>query len=82
MPTTLYLYVPDIDAVYRRALDAGATSLVEPKDQFYGDRSAGVKDPVGNFWWVATHVEDVSPEELRRRAEAAFAARAAETAAV
>jgi PhnB protein len=68
MPCAIYLYVNDTDAVYRRALAAGATSLMEPADQFYGDRNAGVKDPCGNFWWIATHKEDVSPEELQARA--------------
>jgi len=67
---SLYLYVHDVDAVYKRALQAGATSTSEPADQFYGDRSAGIKDPVGNQWWVATHKEDVPPEEIVRRAEA------------
>jgi uncharacterized glyoxalase superfamily protein PhnB len=66
----LYLYVNDADAVYKRALQAGATSLMEPADQFYGDRQASVKDPAGNTWWIATHKEDVSPEELKKRAEA------------
>jgi PhnB protein len=69
-PSTLYLYVDDTDATYRRAIEAGASSLMEPADQFYGDRNAGVQDPTGNFWWIATHVEDVSPEETHRRAEA------------
>lgn len=55
MPTALHLYVPDADAVYQRALDLGATSVEEPVDQFYGDREAGVKDPTGNIWWIATH---------------------------
>ena len=67
---SLYLYVPDVDAVYKRALQAGATSTSEPADQFYGDRSAGIKDPVGNQWWIATHKEDVPPEEIARRAKA------------
>jgi PhnB protein len=67
-----YLYVEDADAVYKRAVQAGATSVKEPENQFYGDRSAGVTDPVGNHWWIATHVEDVSPEELTKRS-AAFA---------
>lgn len=67
MPAGLYLYVPDTDATYRRALEAGATSLMEPGDQFYGDRNAGVKDAFGNSWWIATHVEDVTPEEMVRR---------------
>lgn len=70
MPGCLYLYVEDTDAVYKRALQAGGTSTMEPADQFYGDRSAGVKDPVGNHWWIATHKEDVPPDELTRRAEA------------
>ncbi len=65
----LYLYVEDVDSVYRQALKAKGQSLREPVDEFYGDRSAGIKDPWGNQWWVATHVEDVSPEETRRRAE-------------
>jgi PhnB protein len=67
-PGTLYLYVPDVDATYRRALAAGGASLREPTTQVYGDRSGGVEDPVGNQWWMATHVEDVSPEEIDRRA--------------
>jgi PhnB protein len=71
MPSGIYLYVNDTDTVYKRALQAGATSLMEPADQFYGDRSAGVKDPSGNYWWIATHQEDVPPEELKKRAEAA-----------
>lgn len=70
MPGMLHLYVNDADATYRRALTAGATSLQEPEDQFYGDRSAGVKDQFGNQWWIATHIEDVSPEEMARRSEA------------
>ncbi len=69
-PASLYLYAPDTDAVYRRAIEAGGESVMEPTDQFYGDRNAGVKDPVGNTWWIATHIEDVSPEELRKRAAA------------
>jgi PhnB protein len=70
MPASLYLYVNDCDAVYKRAMQAGAASVMEPADQFYGDRNAGVKDPSGNIWWVATHKEDVSPEEMKRRTEA------------
>ena len=70
MPTMLYVYVEDVDAVYNRALQAGAKSVRELKDEFYGDRAGGVADPVGNQWWIATHKEDVSQEELRRRMEA------------
>ena len=66
----LLLYVTDTDATYRRALKAGATSLREPMDAFYGDRTAGVKDSFGNSWWIATHQEDVSREDLEKRAEA------------
>lgn len=55
IPTALHVYVPDADAAYQRALAAGATSVEEPVDQFYGDREAGVKDPTGNVWWIATH---------------------------
>jgi len=69
MPCAMYLYVSDTDASYRRAIEAGASSLMAPADQFYGDRNAGVKDPSGNFWWIATHVEDVASEELARRAD-------------
>ncbi len=73
MPAMLYLYVPDIDATYRRALAAGATSVAEPQDKFYGDRSGGVRDPAGNCWYIATHVEDVAADELKRRAQALMA---------
>jgi len=59
MKSMFYLYVPDADAAYRRALVAGATSLHEPADQPYGDRSAAVKDVFGNIWYVATHVKDM-----------------------
>ena len=68
MPAMLYLYVPDVDATYAQALEAGATSLQEPADQFYGDRNGGVRDAWGNSWWIGTHVEDVAPDEMKRRA--------------
>ena len=68
----LHLYVPDTDALYRRAIAAGATSLFEPADMFYGDRSGGVVDPCGNDWYIATRVEEVSKEEIERRAKAAW----------
>ncbi len=71
-PTGLYLYVENCDAWYKRAMAAGAKSLMEPADQFYGDRNAGVEDPEGNYWWIGTRVEDLSSEELKRRARAAF----------
>jgi PhnB protein len=68
-PGSLYLYVEDTNANYRRAIEAGAKSIMEPADQFYGDRNAGVEDPLGNYWWIATHFEDVTPEEMDRRAK-------------
>ena len=69
MPTVPYLYVTAADAVYKRALAAGVVSALEPATRFYGDRHGGIRDPSGNVWWIATHVEDVSPEELTERAE-------------
>ncbi|MGH9533580.1 MAG: VOC family protein [Terriglobales bacterium] len=69
-PSLLHLYLPDVDAAYERALAAGAKSVRAPEDQFYGDRSAGVEDGNGNQWWLATHVEDLSEAEMRRRAAA------------
>jgi PhnB protein len=72
MPCMLHLYVEDADTTYQRALDAGAISLEPPADKFYGDRGGLVQDPCGNLWWIATHIEDVPPEELRRRVDAAM----------
>ncbi len=68
----LYVYVPDVDATYKKALAAGATSIMEPMNAFYGDRSGGVRDPQGNMWWIGTHIEDVPPDELARRGEVAM----------
>lgn len=59
-PATIYLYVNDVDAVYKSARQAGITSLSEPTNQSYGDRLAGVKDAFGNTWYIATRLEDVS----------------------
>lgn len=67
-PANFYLYVEDCDAAYKKAIAAGAKSLGEPANQFYGDRHGGVEDSQGNNWWIGTHVEDVPPEELDRRA--------------
>ena len=69
-PAMINVYTEDVDAAYRRALKAGATSLREPSNQFYGDRTGGVRDAHGNQWWIATHVEDVSQEELEKRMKA------------
>jgi PhnB protein len=68
-PAMLHIYVDDSDAAYHRALAAGATSLREPTLEFYGDRMSGVTDAFGNQYWIATHVEDVSEEEMARRAK-------------
>jgi len=73
LPSAFYLYVDDCDAWYRRALEAGAESMGEPKVQFYGDKMGGVKDPSGNMWWFATHVEDVGDDEMDRRRQQMFA---------
>jgi len=67
-PQTLYVYLADVDAAYARALGAGAKSLSAVADQFYGDRSGGFEDPAGNWWWVATRIEDLDAEEMQRRA--------------
>lgn len=63
----IHLYVPDVDAVFRRAVEAGARSIRDPETMFYGDRTGGVEDPFGTQWWIATRVEIVSPEEIERR---------------
>lgn len=65
----IYLYVENVDAFVSRALEAGAKLVMEIKDQYYGDRSGGVVDPFGHIWWVASRVEEVSPEEMARRAK-------------
>lgn len=63
MPTSIYLYVEDCDAVYQRALAAGGASVMEMRDMPYGERHSGVQDPSGNLWWVSTHIADPTPEE-------------------
>lgn len=69
-PSMICLYVEDVDTLYQRAIAAGATSIKEPANQFYGDRSGGVKDASGMHWWISTHIEDIAPEEVERRAAA------------
>ncbi|MGI9451871.1 MAG: VOC family protein [Geminicoccaceae bacterium] len=71
MPAMLHLYVANVDQVYEQALAAGATSIMPPTDQFYGDRSGAVADKHGNHWWIGTHIEDVSKEEMVKRMAAA-----------
>ncbi len=68
-PVSILLYVEDCDAVFNQAVSAGAQVERPLADQFYGDRTGGVKDPFGFSWYIATHVEDVSPEEMERRAK-------------
>jgi PhnB protein len=75
-PANFYVYVEDCDAIYKKALAAGATSISEPETQFYGDRHGGVTDSQGNNWWIATHVKDVSPEDMERAASEKQAAAA------
>lgn len=65
----IHLYVPDVDATYKKAVEAGAKGLREPTDMFYGERGASVKDPYGIQWHIATQTEELTTEELHRRAE-------------
>lgn len=73
-PVTLHLYVPDVDAAMARAVAAGGTVLRPAQDTFYGDRSGSLRDPFGHVWNLATHIEDVAPEEITRRMGAMHAA--------
>ena len=66
---SIFVYVEDVDALYQQAVDAGASSVAEPEDMFWGDRFGAVMDPFGHHWTIATHVEDVEPEEMQRRIE-------------
>jgi PhnB protein len=65
----MYLYLEDVDQVFDKAIRANASSVREPRDEFYGDRAGAVKDKFGNTWWIATHTEDVAPDELERRSK-------------
>jgi len=71
-PSSLYLYVANVDSVYQQAVKAGGKTVMEPMDMFYGDRTGCVKDPSGNSWTIATHKEDIAPQEMEKRAEAFF----------
>jgi PhnB protein len=71
-PVMIHLYVEDVDAFTSRAVDAGLKVLRPVMDQFYGDRGGKFEDPFGHRWWIATHKEDISPQELKTRAEALF----------
>ena len=72
--SSIFMYVEDVDAVVKRAIDAGATITMEVADQFWGDRFGSVTDPFGHVWSIATHIEDVPPEEMEERAKKAMAA--------
>ena len=69
--SAFYVYVSDVDSMYKRATGAGAKSVSPPTDQFWGDRMATVQDPFGNTWSIATHKEDPTPEEMAKRMAAA-----------
>jgi PhnB protein len=71
---SVFMYVEDVDAVVQKAVEAGATVTMEVADQFWGDRFGSVLDPFGHLWSIATHVEDVPPEEMAERAKEAMAA--------
>ncbi|HSB28247.1 MAG TPA: VOC family protein [Pyrinomonadaceae bacterium] len=75
-PVSLMIYVEDVDTIYNQAIASGGTELQALKDQFYGDRSGTLKDPFGHVWTVATHKEDVTPEEMDKRIAAAHSASA------
>jgi PhnB protein len=75
-PVTIFMYVEDVDAVFKQATDAGAKSTMDPDDMFWGDRFGSLEDPFGHSWALATHIEDVSEEEMRERGEKAMAAMA------
>ncbi|HZS34984.1 MAG TPA: VOC family protein [Methylomirabilota bacterium] len=70
---SIFLYVPDVDAAFKRAVDAGAKPLMPPADMFWGDRFGKLVDPFGHHWGMATHKEDLSPEEIRKRGTAFMA---------
>jgi PhnB protein len=71
---SVFMYVEDVDAVVKQAIDAGATVTMEVADQFWGDRFGTITDPFGHMWSIATHIEDVPVEEMAERAKAAMAA--------
>jgi PhnB protein len=70
---SIFIYVEDVDAIYKQAIDAGATSTMEPDDMFWGDRFGALMDPFGHAWAMATHIEDLSEEEMRERGQKAMA---------
>ncbi len=73
VPVALMIYTEDVDALYARAVEAGATAVNEPNDTFHGDRAGSLRDPYGHRWMLCTHIEDMSEEEMQRRTEEAMA---------
>ena len=71
-PVTMYVYVKDVDSIFNQAISEGATELKPVRDQFYGDRSGYLRDPFGHLWSIATHMKDLSPDELRKAGESFF----------
>ena len=71
-PVSIFLYVEDVDSVFNQAVNAGAKSDASPTDMFWGDRFGRLTDPFGHIWAIATHIEDVAPEEMKKRAKAAM----------
>jgi PhnB protein len=71
-PVSFFVYREDVDAAWKRAVDAGAKPIMPLTDQFWGDRAGCLEDPFGHNWWLAQHVEDLTPEELRKRGESYF----------
>jgi PhnB protein len=74
VPASLMIYTEDVDALYARAIEAGAIAVNEPADQFHGDRAGSLRDPFGHRWMLATHTEDMSEAEMQRRMEEAMSA--------
>ena len=72
MPVALMIYTEDVDGLYARAVEAGATAVNEPNDTFHGNRAGSLRDPYGHRWMIVTHIEDLTEEELQRRTEEAM----------
>jgi PhnB protein len=75
-PVSFFIYREDVDAFWKQAVDAGAKPIQPLIDQFWGDRAGCIQDPFGHVWWLAQHIKDLTPEELRKHAEAMFSQKA------
>ena len=71
-PVSFFVYGENVDAAWKRAVDAGAKPIVPLTDQFWGDRTGCLEDPFGHYWWLAQHIQDLTPEEIRKNAESFF----------